>query len=83
VTAVSEIDRIDRLIGACSLQRHAPDPFERRSPPNRFAPSGYPASGKEVAKLLFWSFVAGFSERLVPQVIGGAAEKIKLNDSEK
>lgn len=30
----------------------------------------YPATGPDVAKLFLWSFVAGFSERLVPQVIG-------------
>jgi hypothetical protein len=29
----------------------------------------YPASGQDLAKLLFWSFVAGFSERFVPQLI--------------
>lgn len=29
----------------------------------------YPTTGIEVAKLLFWSFVAGFSERFVPQII--------------
>lgn len=29
----------------------------------------YPVSGTNVAKLLFWSFVAGFSERFVPQII--------------
>ncbi|MDW6004328.1 hypothetical protein [Vibrio mangrovi] len=29
----------------------------------------YPVNGVDVAKLLFWSFVAGFSERLVPQII--------------
>lgn len=29
----------------------------------------YPTSGQELAKLLFWSFVAGFSERFVPQLI--------------
>jgi uncharacterized membrane protein YqgA involved in biofilm formation len=28
-----------------------------------------PASGADLAKLIFWSFVAGFSERLVPQII--------------
>ncbi len=31
-----------------------------------------PASGADVAKLLFWSFIAGFSERLIPQIIGKA-----------
>lgn len=29
----------------------------------------FPATGADIAKLLFWSFVAGFSERFVPQVI--------------
>lgn len=29
----------------------------------------YPATGMDLAKLLFWSFIAGFSERLVPQII--------------
>jgi hypothetical protein len=29
----------------------------------------YPNSGEDLAKFLFWSFVAGFSERLVPQII--------------
>ncbi|MCF8368068.1 MAG: hypothetical protein K9G76_03440 [Bacteroidales bacterium] len=29
----------------------------------------YPATASDFAKLIFWSFVAGFSERFVPQVI--------------
>lgn len=29
----------------------------------------YPATGPDLAKLLFWSFVAGFSERFVPQIV--------------
>lgn len=29
----------------------------------------YPESGRDFAKLAFWSFVAGFSERFVPQII--------------
>src|SRR5690349_2941598 len=29
-----------------------------------------PASGADIAKLLFWCFVAGFSERFIPQIIG-------------
>jgi hypothetical protein len=32
----------------------------------------YPASGSDLAKLLFWCFVAGFSERLIPQILGKA-----------
>ena len=29
----------------------------------------YPRSGPDLAKLVFWSFAAGFAERLVPQII--------------
>ena len=29
----------------------------------------YPSTGPDLAKFLFWSFAAGFSERLVPQII--------------
>jgi hypothetical protein len=29
----------------------------------------FPEEGTDVAKLIFWSFVAGFSERFVPQII--------------
>jgi hypothetical protein len=35
----------------------------------RFLVTTYPASGQDVAKLLFWSFLAGFSERFVPQIL--------------
>lgn len=35
----------------------------------------YPETGTDVAKLFFWSFVAGFSERFVPQIIRGKAEE--------
>lgn len=35
----------------------------------------YPSSGGDLAKLLFWSFVAGFSERFVPQIISRAETK--------
>lgn len=34
-----------------------------------FVKETYPKSGQDMAKLLFWSFVAGFSERFVPKVI--------------
>ena len=37
-----------------------------------FLSQTYPKSGPDLAKLLFWCFVAGFSERFVPQIIGGA-----------
>jgi hypothetical protein len=29
----------------------------------------YPATGADLTKLLFWSFIAGFSERFVPQLL--------------
>lgn len=34
-----------------------------------FLTKTYPSQGGDVAKLIFWSFVAGFSERFVPQII--------------
>jgi hypothetical protein len=37
-----------------------------------FFSNTYPSSGTDLAKLLFWSFVAGFSERFVPQIIDKA-----------
>ncbi|MDR5904791.1 hypothetical protein [Franzmannia qiaohouensis] len=35
----------------------------------------YPSSGPDLAKLLFWSFVAGFSERFVPQLINNVTTR--------
>ncbi|NTW56892.1 MAG: hypothetical protein HGB20_07610 [Chlorobiaceae bacterium] len=29
----------------------------------------FPATGQDFAKFIFWSFVAGFSERFVPQIV--------------
>ena len=43
----------------------------------------YPTSGKEIAKLLFWSFVAGFSERFVPQVIRKVTDQVQIGNSDK
>jgi hypothetical protein len=37
--------------------------------------STYPTTGVDVAKLIFWSFLAGFSERLVPQIISRTENK--------
>jgi hypothetical protein len=34
----------------------------------------FPENGAELAKLLFWSFVAGFSERFVPQIVRKTAQ---------
>lgn len=35
----------------------------------------YPASGPDLAKLIFWSFTAGFAERFVPQIISNLTSK--------
>lgn len=43
----------------------------------RWAKLSYPVSGVDVAKLLFWSFVAGFSERFVPQIIRRTSEDLE------
>ena len=40
-----------------------------------FLAQTYPSSGGDLAKLLFWSFVSGFSGRFVPQIIGRAETK--------
>ena len=41
---------------------------------NNFLKLTFPKSGPNVAKLIFWSFVAGFSERFVPQIIKKTVE---------
>ncbi|WP_299200151.1 hypothetical protein [uncultured Amphritea sp.] len=36
----------------------------------------YPSTGEDFAKFLFWSFVAGFSERFVPQIISNVTKSV-------
>lgn len=43
--------------------------------PMRIFRETYPSSGPDLAKLLFWSFVAGFSERFVPQLISNVTTR--------
>ena len=44
----------------------------------------YPQTGSDMAKLFFWSFVAGFSERFVPRIIGNVVNKgVSTVESEK
>lgn len=71
------------------------EPLPTRDDIQNFFASTYPSSGSDVAKLLFWSFVAGFSERFVPQILdrtqqgrsnqnvkgNGHATKPKISDS--
>ena len=35
----------------------------------------YPLTGPDLAKLVFWSFAAGFAERLVPQIVSNFTSK--------
>lgn len=39
----------------------------------------YPAQGSDLAKLIFWSFVSGFSERFVPQIIHKVSRSVEEN----
>lgn len=41
----------------------------------RFLSTTYPKTGSDLAKLMFWSFVAGFSERFVPQIVQSVSER--------
>ena len=41
----------------------------------------FPETGPDIAKLLFWSFVAGFCERFVPQIIKKTSDYV--SDSKK
>ena len=41
----------------------------------------YPKTGQDFAKFLFWAFVAGFSERFVPQIISKVTTTITKSDN--
>ena len=41
----------------------------------------YPLTGQDLAKFLFWSFIAGFSERFVPQIITNVANKATSSET--
>lgn len=43
----------------------------------------YPATGQDLGKFLFWSFVAGFSERFVPQIVTKVASSASESDNKK
>jgi len=48
-----------------------------------FLTETYPATGQDMAKLLFWSFVAGFSERFVPQIINRVTDQVEEDERQK
>jgi hypothetical protein len=45
------------------------EPIPTRADMISFLENTYPVSGQDFSKLIFWSFIAGFSERLVPQIL--------------
>ena len=49
-----------------SFSKH---PFPTVDDLRQFFTKTYPASGPDFARLTFWSFIAGFSGRFVPQII--------------
>lgn len=58
-------------------------PFSQPVPSSQdvaaFFAQTYPATGSDLTKLLFWSFIAGFSERFVPQIL----DKVQTRDESK
>lgn len=63
---------LSQIVTGALFPRFAIAPFH--DPPTTadlqaFFGQTYPASGGDLAKLLFWSLVAGFSERFIPQII--------------
>ncbi|MEK8086925.1 hypothetical protein WNB94_10930 [Aquabacterium sp. A3] len=61
------------IVSGPLFPRFAVPPFSEPLPTAddliNFLRSTYPATGPDLAKLLFWTFVAGFSERFVPQIL--------------
>lgn len=46
-----------------------------------FLTNTYPSSGPDFAKLIFWCFVAGFSERIIPQIISNISSNLEKGSS--
>ena len=70
---------LSKVIEGPLFPHFAGPPFSEPIPTSEdirnFFAQTYPATGADLAKLLFWTFVAGFSERFVPQIIGKSEEK--------
>jgi hypothetical protein len=63
---------LSQIVTGALFPQFAVAPFNQ--PPTtadiqKFFAETYPASGADLAKLLFWCLVAGFSERFIPQII--------------
>lgn len=70
---------LSKVIEGSLFPHFASPPFSEPIPTTEdiknFFSQTYPATGADLAKLLFWSFVAGFSERFVPQIIDRSEAK--------
>jgi hypothetical protein len=74
VNSVSGTDAVAGTNGAAGTVNAAPQPSEERMYyPFFFLRLSF-ASGKDLALILLWAFVAGFSERLVPDFLTRMAE---------
>jgi hypothetical protein len=64
---------LSHIVEGPLVPKFAIQPFSKPIPTTEdiknFFSTTYPATGPDLAKLLFWAFVAGFSERFVPQII--------------
>jgi hypothetical protein len=69
---------ISGILEGALFPKYAHPPIDQEHLVARFAQwltATFPKTGPDIAKLLFWSFVAGFSERLVPQIIRKTTDK--------
>jgi hypothetical protein len=64
---------LSNIVESPLFPHFASPPFSQPLPSTQdiasFFAKTYPATGADLTKLLFWSFVAGFSERFVPQIL--------------
>ena len=64
---------LSRIVEGPLFPRFSSPPFSEPMPSTEdirnFFSQTYPTTGADLAKVIFWSFVAGFSERFVPQII--------------
>jgi hypothetical protein len=54
--------------------------YQRSEDMKKMLTSTYPVAGVDFAKLIFWSFLAGFFERLVPQIISKTSTTSKKDE---
>jgi len=70
---------LSKIIEGSLFPQFASLPFSEPIPSSddirNFFSQTSPSTGADLAKLLFWSFVAGFSERFVPQIIDRSQTK--------